>query len=76
MSRRKGRVVILGGGMAGLATAWRLSEPGWQRRFESITVFHRGLGQQRIGHHGQDFGRFAVAGDDGRCLAVRSTMIS
>ena len=28
--------------MAGLTTAWRLSEPGWQDRFESITVYQRG----------------------------------
>ena len=30
------------GGMAGLAAAWRLSEPGWQDEFESITVYQRG----------------------------------
>ncbi len=28
--------------MAGLATAWRLSEPGWREEFESITVYQRG----------------------------------
>ena len=28
--------------MAGLATAWRLSEPGWRDDFESITVYQRG----------------------------------
>ncbi|MBI3213956.1 MAG: FAD-dependent oxidoreductase [Mycobacterium sp.] len=28
--------------MAGLAAAWRLSEPGWRERFESITVYQRG----------------------------------
>ena len=28
--------------MAGLSAAWRLSEPGWQDRFESITVYQRG----------------------------------
>jgi uncharacterized protein with NAD-binding domain and iron-sulfur cluster len=38
--RRK--IAILGGGMAGLAAAWRLSEPGWQERFERITVYQRG----------------------------------
>jgi uncharacterized protein with NAD-binding domain and iron-sulfur cluster len=32
----------LGGGMAGLSAAWRLSEPGWRDRFESITVYQRG----------------------------------
>lgn len=36
------KVAILGGGVAGLAAAWRLSEPGWQQRFESITVYERG----------------------------------
>lgn len=28
--------------MAGLAAAWRLSEPGWRDRFESIVVYQRG----------------------------------
>lgn len=42
MRRSPGRVVILGGGMAGLTAAWRLSEPGWRDRFESITVYQRG----------------------------------
>jgi uncharacterized protein with NAD-binding domain and iron-sulfur cluster len=28
--------------MAGLASAWRLSEPGWRDDFESITVYQRG----------------------------------
>jgi uncharacterized protein with NAD-binding domain and iron-sulfur cluster len=37
----KERVAILGGGVAGLAAAWRLSEPGWQKRFQSITVYER-----------------------------------
>ncbi|RDH76010.1 FAD-dependent oxidoreductase [Mycolicibacterium moriokaense] len=42
MRRPGGKVAILGGGMAGLTTAWRLSEPGWRDRFESITVYQRG----------------------------------
>jgi uncharacterized protein with NAD-binding domain and iron-sulfur cluster len=42
VSRRKERIAILGGGMAGLSAAWRLSEPGWHDRFESITVYQRG----------------------------------
>ena len=42
MSRRRPRVAVLGGGMGGLAAAWRLSEPGWRDRFESITVHQRG----------------------------------
>ena len=28
--------------MAGLASAWRLSERGWQDELESITVYQRG----------------------------------
>ncbi len=28
--------------MAGLSTAWRLSEPGWRDRFDSITIYQRG----------------------------------
>jgi hypothetical protein len=31
---------------------------------------HGGLGEQWVGHHGQDLGAFAVAGDDGRRVAV------
>jgi uncharacterized protein with NAD-binding domain and iron-sulfur cluster len=42
VSRPGGKVAILGGGMAGLSTAWRLSEPGWRDRFDSITVYQRG----------------------------------
>lgn len=42
MSRSKPRIAILGGGMAGLTAAWRLSEPGWRDRFESIIVYQRG----------------------------------
>ena len=42
MNARAPRVAILGGGMGGLATAWRLSEPGWQDELESITVYQRG----------------------------------
>lgn len=37
------------------------------RRLQSV---HRGLGQQGVGHHGQDLGWFAVAGDDGGGVAV------
>jgi uncharacterized protein with NAD-binding domain and iron-sulfur cluster len=39
---RPARVAILGGGMAGLAAAWRLSEPGWRDELQSITVYQRG----------------------------------
>ncbi|MGH8959245.1 MAG: FAD-dependent oxidoreductase [Acidimicrobiia bacterium] len=39
---RREKIAILGGGVAGLAAAWRLSEPGWQQSLESITVYERG----------------------------------
>ncbi len=39
---RRQKIAILGGGMAGLSAAWRLSDPGWQDEFDSITVFQRG----------------------------------
>ena len=42
MTRKRGRVAILGGGMAGLSAAWRLSEAGWRDRFDAITVYQRG----------------------------------
>ncbi len=55
---RLGRVAILGGGMAGLSAAWRLSEPGWRDRIESITVYQRGWrlggkGASSRGQHGR-----------------------
>ncbi|MFK5635455.1 MULTISPECIES: FAD-dependent oxidoreductase [unclassified Ornithinimicrobium] len=36
------RVVVLGGGMAGLTTAWELTSGPWRDRFESVTVYQRG----------------------------------
>ena len=56
--RGRERIAILGGGMAGLAAAWRLSEPGWQDRFQSITVYQRGWrlggkGASSRGAHGR-----------------------
>ncbi|MET0898695.1 MAG: FAD-dependent oxidoreductase [Mycobacterium sp.] len=53
-----GKVVILGGGMAGLSAAWRLSQPGWRDRFDSITVYQRGWrlggkGASSRGEHGR-----------------------
>jgi uncharacterized protein with NAD-binding domain and iron-sulfur cluster len=56
--RPRGRVAILGGGMAGLSAAWRLSEPGWRDRFDSITVYQRGWrlggkGASSRGQHGR-----------------------
>ena len=58
MSRPGGKVAILGGGMAGLSAAWRLSEPGWRDRFDSITVYQRGWrlggkGASSRGPHGR-----------------------
>ena len=52
------RVLVLGGGIAGLAAAWRLSEPGWPGRFSSITVLERstrlgGKGASVRGAHGR-----------------------
>jgi len=40
--------------MAGVAAAWRLSEPGWEQRFEQITVYQRGarLGGKGASHRG------------------------
>ena len=35
--------------MAGLAAAWRLTEPGWQQRFDSVTVIE---GATRLGGKG------------------------
>ena len=58
MTAGRKRVAILGGGMAGLAAAWRLSEPGWQDRLGSITVYQRGWrlggkGASSRGEHGR-----------------------
>jgi len=44
--------------MAALSAAWRLSEPGWHERFESITVYQRGWrlggkGASSRGPHGR-----------------------
>lgn len=44
-----GRVAVLGGGPAGLAAAFQLSAPGWEQRFESITVYQQGF---RLGGKG------------------------
>jgi uncharacterized protein with NAD-binding domain and iron-sulfur cluster len=35
------QVLVVGGGLGGLAAAWRLSEPGWQRRFSAVTVLEQ-----------------------------------
>jgi uncharacterized protein with NAD-binding domain and iron-sulfur cluster len=41
-AKRKPRVVILGGGVAGMTAAMELSRPGWREKFESITVYQYG----------------------------------
>jgi uncharacterized protein with NAD-binding domain and iron-sulfur cluster len=50
------RVVVLGGGMAGLVTAWELTQGDWRDRLSSVTVYQRGwrLGGKgaRIEEHG------------------------
>jgi uncharacterized protein with NAD-binding domain and iron-sulfur cluster len=56
--RKKERIAILGGGMAGLSAAFRLSEGGWRERFDSITVYQRGW---RLGGKGA-----SSRGDNGR----------
>ena len=53
VTRSHGRVAILGGGMAGLSAAWRLSEAGWRDRFEAIAVDRRGW---RLGGKGASAG--------------------
>jgi uncharacterized protein with NAD-binding domain and iron-sulfur cluster len=52
------RVVILGGGMAGLTAAWELSQGDWRNRFDAITVVQRGWrlggkGASSRGPHGR-----------------------
>ena len=48
MTTRPG-VVVLGGGMAGVTAAWRLSEGDWRARFSAITVVER---SHRLGGKG------------------------
>ena len=45
----KPRVVILGGGAAGVTAAFYLSRGDWRDRFESITVYQSGW---RLGGEG------------------------
>jgi uncharacterized protein with NAD-binding domain and iron-sulfur cluster len=54
----KPKIVILGGGMGGLATAWELSRGRWRDRFAAITVYQRGWrlggkGASSRGPHGR-----------------------
>ncbi len=58
MSTERPRVVIVGGGMAGLATAWELTQGDWRQRLESVTVYQRGWrlggkGASSRGRHGR-----------------------
>lgn len=41
-ANRKEKIVILGGGVGALTTAFALSRPGWRERYESITVYQLG----------------------------------
>ena len=36
------RIAILGGGVGSVTAAFQLSKPGWQERFESITLYQQG----------------------------------
>ena len=57
------RVVILGGGMGGLTTAWELSSGEWREHLDSITVYQRGwrLGGKGASSRGR-FGRIEEHG--------------
>lgn len=37
-----GKLAILGGGVGAITAAFALSEPGWERRWDSITVYQQG----------------------------------
>lgn len=49
------RVAVLGGGMAALAAAWRLSDPGLAGEIASVTIYQRGhrLGGKAASHRGR-----------------------
>ncbi|HEV7862295.1 MAG TPA: NAD(P)-binding protein, partial [Acidimicrobiia bacterium] len=46
--------MILGGGVGGMTVAHQLSRPGWQARFESITLYQRGWRLGGKGASGRD----------------------
>src|SRR4051812_24350065 len=54
MTSRPPNVAVLGGGMAGLAAAWRLTEPRHRDRVGEVTVYQRGwrLGGKAASHRG------------------------
>ena len=54
MGQQRTRVAILGGGIAGLAAAWRLSSPEYRDRIGTVTVYQRGarLGGKGASHRG------------------------
>ena len=41
MTRDRQRVLVIGGGMAGMTAAWQLSQPCWRDRTETVTVLQR-----------------------------------
>jgi uncharacterized protein with NAD-binding domain and iron-sulfur cluster len=52
----KPRIAILGGGVGSMTTAAKLSTPGWQEHFESITLYQQGwrLGGKGASGRGKD----------------------
>jgi len=61
---QKQKIVILGGGVGSIVTAWKLtSEPGWQDRYE-ISLYQVGW---RIG------GKGACGRNAAKAIALRST---
>jgi uncharacterized protein with NAD-binding domain and iron-sulfur cluster len=50
------RIVLLGGGVGSVTTAIQLSKPGWQARFQSITLYQQGwrLGGKGASGRGQE----------------------
>ena len=54
MTSGRPNIAVLGGGMAGLAAAWRLTDPHHRDRIGSVTVYQRGwrLGGKAASHRG------------------------
>ena len=48
MSGNRRKVAVLGGGMGAMATAWRLSEPGWQDLSIDLDVAARSIANRRM----------------------------
>ena len=65
------RIAILGGGMAGLAAAWALTDPQADSAVESVTVYQRGW---RLGGKGAS-GR-GRRRTKGRCCTAEAGTVS